>query len=113
MTWTWKQHLAAAVVGAAVGSALGAVAADIENYYILSGPSFPDHPWGWLRFLGHPGYLLAGRTGPSGFVEFLRSYDVFTVAGWDGLVWAIVFPFAVLGTRCLLKLLAARNRMAR
>ena len=75
-----------------VGFLAGAVGTHFENYYCMSGPSFPEGPLGWLRFLAYPGCVLAGRTGPHGYIDFVASYNWVAVAAWNALVWAVVLP---------------------
>jgi len=92
MSVLWKPLVIVAVACTIVGFVSGMVGTRFANYYLTSGPSFPESPHSWLRFLGYPGLLIAGRTGPHGFNDFARSYNWVAVAVWNAGTWAILLP---------------------
>lgn len=109
MNSLWKACFVGVAAGAVAGFVCGIVGARIENYYTMSGPSFPGLTLGGLRVLGYPGFVFAGRTGPHGYNEFANSYNVGTVALWNSLAWAIVLPMFLCVVIQLVRLLRGRS----
>ena len=71
-----------------------------------------DPPWGGLRVLGYPGFLLAGRTGPAGWIEFEPSYRWPAVAAWNAVSWAVVLPLVLWAGLALARAIRGRNPQA-
>src|SRR5512138_3794089 len=104
-----KVYIPIACACAVVGFIAGVVGTYWANYYIMSGPSFPEASLGGLYLLGYPGFLLAGRTGPSGFIEFEPSYRWGAVASWNAVAWAATMPWLLLAARHLLRFTRGRR----
>ena len=87
MSKLFRTHAAVISIAAVAGFAAGRVGASIENYYLKGGPSFTSHPLEPLRYLGYPGFWMAGRTGEPGFIDLRNSYEVHKVVLWNALSW--------------------------